>query len=383
MSFAVSRGLVLFAFLFSFSVEATSDKASNALFDAIKANDLAAFEAALETGVSPDAVSSKGAPAIAAAVLAERPKMAHLLLEAGANPDAPYPDYIGATALMLSVQTKDILLADELLAAGADINIQDNNGDPAINWAAYYGYHEFVHLFLRRGAQTSLAGHGTAREIAMRRGHQSVVSMLARHEKISLPDPDAAMLAQAVFEGRIEDTEEALIIGVSPHSPDFTGRPLIALAARLGHTEIVQTLLDRGADVDAQDEIGFTPLMEAARDNRVETVKMLIAAGANIDHRSKENGLSLSVIHLAALSGNPEVVSAVSNADLNVLDRDGNTALMWAIGERKLEAAAALLRLGADPYIATDDGFSAADMIKSQRLADLQALVDAQHKVTP
>ena len=47
------------------------------------------------------------------------------------------------------------------------------------------------------------------------------------------------------------------------------------------HTEIVQLLLDAGADVDAQSKDGWTALMVAARYRSARFVRVLLDAGTN------------------------------------------------------------------------------------------------------
>ena len=56
------------------------------------------------------------------------------------------------------------------------------------------------------------------------------------------------------------------------------------MAAAFGPPEAVKTLLDAGAQIDAQDYRGFTPLMLAAGTDRYDrrTVNMLLSHGADL-----------------------------------------------------------------------------------------------------
>jgi hypothetical protein len=54
-------------------------------------------------------------------------------------------------------------------------------------------------------------------------------------------------------------------------------------AANKGHIKIVELLLNAGADVNSQTDIGSTALIGAASDGHIETVQLLINAGANPD----------------------------------------------------------------------------------------------------
>ena len=58
-------------------------------------------------------------------------------------------------------------------------------------------------------------------------------------------------------------------------------------AARNGHTEVVEYLLDHGALVDAKGVFGATGLHWAAINGHRETVELLIARGANLTIRDE------------------------------------------------------------------------------------------------
>ncbi len=63
------------------------------------------------------------------------------------------------------------------------------------------------------------------------------------------------------------------------------GQTALILAVRLGHTDVVRTLLDAGADVNAKDNDGQTALWEAAYGGHTDIVEILRAAGAEEPER--------------------------------------------------------------------------------------------------
>jgi uncharacterized protein len=69
-------------------------------------------------------------------------------------------------------------------------------------------------------------------------------------------------------------------------------------------------LLDRGADVNATDQTGWTPLMEAAAKGRTEVVKTLLAYGADVNARTKKSWTALQVTP----KGNTEIVRLLKEA---------------------------------------------------------------------
>jgi len=57
-------------------------------------------------------------------------------------------------------------------------------------------------------------------------------------------------------------------------------------AARNGHENVVQLLLNNGAKINAQDRYGFTALIWASINNHEPVVRMLVERGADLNLRS-------------------------------------------------------------------------------------------------
>lgn len=84
---------------------------------------------------------------------------------------------------------------------------------------------------------------------------------------------------------------------VSPDSCDSSGRPVLQIAAELGHIKIVNLLLFHGANANQQHiATGNTALHEAARFNRLTSARALLAYGASplIMNLFKETPLNLA-----------------------------------------------------------------------------------------
>ena len=111
--------------------------------------------------------------------------------------------------------------------------------------------------------------------------------------------------------------------------PDFT--PQTALIGALLHDDAAEAarLLREGADPNEGRFAGLPPVILAAARQQVELVRLMAAKGA----------------------------------DLNVRDRSGATALMWAAFNDNGDAAMvdALIALGADPLAANKAGETALD----------------------
>ncbi len=87
--------------------------------------------------------------------------------------------------------------------------------------------------------------------------------------------------------------------------PLLRWRPLHG-AARAGHLDVVEILIEHGADVNAAGRgTGKTPLHTAAEGGRLPIVELLIAKGADVNARDNVNARP---IHSAAASGHFDVV---------------------------------------------------------------------------
>ena len=105
-------------------------------------------------------------------------------------------------------------------------------------------------------------------------------------------------------------------------------------ASWIGHLEIGQWLLDRGANADAQDPDDWTPLYMVAIKGHLEFARMLLEGGAAIDAPNID---CLTPLLGATGHRQPELVRLLLEygADVNARDRLGRTASEFATQEIK------------------------------------------------
>ena len=106
-------------------------------------------------------------------------------------------------------------------------------------------------------------------------------------------------------------------------------------AAYLGHTAIVKTLIEAGADVDFRADVGSfargeTPLYLAAANGATLTVIELLKAGAAVDIATVKGKTPLLI---ATEAGMNDCVSLLiyAGADFDWIDDNGNTAMSLAL----------------------------------------------------
>jgi ankyrin repeat protein len=125
--------------------------------------------------------------------------------------------------------------------------------------------------------------------------------------------------------------------------------------------------------------------MEAAREGHDEVVDLLVQEGADVNHKSYANSLQLSPLHMAAASGNLRSLDLLvaAGANLNAVGSKNDSALFWSLSEGKPEAALKLINLGADPYIQSDYGMSAADIILQGNNETLKSALPTAKAIGP
>jgi ankyrin repeat protein len=126
-------------------------------------------------------------------------------------------------------------------------------------------------------------------------------------------------------------------------------------AIKYGRIEIVQMLIDAGADVNAKDDSDSTPLYVAAEFGKTEIARMLIGAGVDVNMK---NVIGSTPLHEAAHNGRVKIAHMLidAGANVNVQDGDGETPLHLAANNGSVEIAKMLIDAGADETILNDEG---------------------------
>jgi ankyrin repeat protein len=175
----------------------------------------------------------------------------------------------------------------------------------------------------------------------------------------------AVVLATTAFADPIHDAartgdlagvQAELDKGVEVDVKDIHVRPPLHHAVVWGGKEVVELLIDNGADVNAKvDVFGNTPLHLAASGGHEEIVELLIANGPDVNVKNK-NGTT--PLHNAVTKEIAELLIA-NGADVNAKDTWGQTPLYLAAEKGHKEVAELLIAAGTDVNVKGDGGWTA------------------------
>lgn len=115
---------------------------------------------------------------------------------------------------------------------------------------------------------------------------------------------------------------------------DADGNTALHLAALAGNLQEVQTLLEGGSDVDAENSLNATALTFAILKNQSAIVRALLTHGAYVHARVRWEKPPITVLMFAAALGSSEIVKELLDSGARVNDTDKNewTALHYAVG---------------------------------------------------
>ncbi|MBR2011839.1 MAG: ankyrin repeat domain-containing protein [Alphaproteobacteria bacterium] len=160
---------------------------------------------------------------------------------------------------------------------------------------------------------------------------ESLLTIWAADREV-LPDKIRELLAQGC------DINEVAIDGQTP---------LIKASYYSNSIEVLQIMLDAGANISARDDMGRTVLFGAVLANKINNVRFFIQNRASVNARLLENGLTPLLVACEAAS--LEIVKALidAGAGINTKDSHGYSPIMVAIQANREDVVQELLNHGA------------------------------------
>ena len=158
----------------------------------------------------------------------------------------------------------DIVQLRQLLDAGGNLEERDGTKETPLISAALAGHADIVAELLKRGADIS-----------------------ARNDRGLTP------LHAAAYGGSLATVDALVQAGAAVNDADdkFKVTPLI-LAAEEDHPDVVQFLIDHGANLEQQERHGYTALTRAGFKERWDIVTIFLKSGAECQPKDKVAGWS-------------------------------------------------------------------------------------------
>jgi ankyrin repeat protein len=175
------------------------------------------------------------------------------LLENGA--DVNELDADGRTPVMAATRGNHVDTVRALIEAGADVDIRDDRLDNPFLYAGAEGMLEILRLTIEAGADPTLTNRfgGTALIPASERGHVEIVQELLTRTQVDIDHVNNLGWTALL---------EAIVLSNGDER----------------HQQIVQLLVDHGADITIPDKDGVTPLQHAQQRGFTQIERILQAA---------------------------------------------------------------------------------------------------------
>ncbi len=339
----------------------------------------AILELLLKAGADPNAMQSEGETALMTAARTGVPAAVKTLLAHGADVNAK-ESWRGQTALMWAAAEGHAEAIQLLLEAGAQINARSNAGWTALLFAAREGKIPALKALLAGGASADDA-------LLARPGRNRYAGAAGAGERAAVGGSSALVLA--VGSGHFELAAALLDAGADPNAAAQGWTALHHLtwirkpgtgsndpapygSGNMDSLTLVRKLKAHGANVNARvtrrpnvgvsalNFIGATPFLMAARGGDTELMRLLVELGADPLLPNEDGTTPLMVA--AGVGTNspgedagapPEALEAVKLAfelgnDVNVVDKNGNTAMHGAAFKQLREVVKLLDAKGAD-----------------------------------
>ena len=205
-----------------------------------------------------------------------------------------------------------------LLEKGADINIQNRDGNTSLHVAAFFGRADATELLLKYDANIHARNKqgGTAIDNANLDWDttQAILNIIQMEVNKAEVKAGRAKIIR-LLSGKMKDTPEPLNLWK---------------ASADGNLAAIKAALESGSDLKTLDpQYGIDPLGWAALNGQTEAAKLLLEKGANIHNRHRDGSTAL---HGAAFLGHIETVKLLieKGADVNIQKPDGVTPLAAA-----------------------------------------------------
>jgi cytohesin len=226
-----------------------------------------------------------------------------------------------------------------LLKAGANPNTRVRNGEIPLHAAARGWRISLVELLASVGSDVNAADKEgrTPAIVAFELGHYDMFDLMVGRGAKVSTD------LMSAYKGNLSRVESLIEDGKAQEKLE-QGLTLLHAASAGGHTAIVELLLTNGIDVRSKTQEGYTALHYAAAGNHRDLAELLLAKGADVNAEPGEQ----TPLHWAIREQHKEMVEWLLARGANPNADAFGTPLHWAVWWGDVDTASLLVSHGAD-----------------------------------
>ncbi|XP_046566153.1 uncharacterized protein LOC124274831 [Haliotis rubra] len=263
----------------------------------------------------------------------------------------------GRTALLLSFQSNvshshDVIQA--LLEKGADAGIRNKKGETLLHCAALNQCLECVELLLPVSDVNAKDSYGTTAlhcsVLSYKpHSHEVIQALLEKGADAGIKNKKGETPLHCAAQNQCMECVELLLPLSNVNTQVGDGRTalLLSLQSNVSHShDVIQALLEKGADAGIKNKKGETPLHCAAQNQCMECVELLLPL-SNVNTQGGDGRTALLLRLQSNVSHSHDVIQALleKGADVGILNKDDETPLHCAARKQCMECVKLLLPL--------------------------------------
>lgn len=379
--FVILTAFSFFALALFFGGCESTKKKSKTVQEFIMAGEIEKAKSFFTNQAEINNVDADGNTALHVAAKLNESDLVTFLIVKGA--DTELKNKYGDTPLHVAIANDAYESARALTSLGADIFALNAKGKSALEIAITKSniYYDIMINEKTALLRDTNSGNGIVHYFVLTRNQNALVYCINKRLDIdkknsaqetplalALKNPDTAICAEIAADLLLAGAEEVecdakyfeeAVIQRNLSIRMDDGQTPLHLAAIYGHTGIAQYLLNRGADIKAQDISGTTPLHEAVRYGNIEIARQLLSKGADVNCKDSLGKTPLLVLMSPEKQAETYELLLSHGANVNQKDMYGDTILhiasMTAMRPQVLEI---LIKAGADVNVRNKRGLT-------------------------
>ncbi len=267
------------------------DELNKKLFDAVSGNRISEIEQLLKQGADVNAKTENGWTPLYCASNWNRIDIAKLLIENGADVNAQNKN--GWTPLHEASYWDYVGIAKLLIENGADVNAKNKNGETPLYWASRWNQIGIAKLLIENGAdvdaqnkdgwtplhQAAFRGKIDIVKVLIENGADPFIKNINGKTALDLCEDKAI---REILEKHMKEYNQTIDETKNNEYSIFNNNLLDAVF-NSDLIEVKKCVFSGKYNIDVQDDKGYTPLMYAIMDHNFDIVEFLVDHGADIN----------------------------------------------------------------------------------------------------